>query len=94
MTLDFTFLPIITITEWLPKWSRPVRSVTFWMPFRLRPNTFSVANVTRSVRLTPAASVSVPSAFITVWMPLMPLTCWSASACRFVSVWLSPPKLR
>jgi hypothetical protein len=24
----------------------------------------------------------------------MPLTCWSASACRLASVWLSPPKLR
>ena len=75
MTPGFTFLPIITMTEWLPKWSRPVRSVTLVMPFRLRPKTFMVANVTRSVRLTPAASVRVPSAFITVWMPRTPLTC-------------------
>jgi hypothetical protein len=32
---------------------------------QVAPKTFMVANVTRSVRLTPAASVSVPSAFIT-----------------------------
>ena len=38
------------------------------MPFRLRPNTFMVANVTRSVRLTPPVGQG-PSAFITVWMP-------------------------
>jgi hypothetical protein len=50
--------------------------------------------VTRSVSGTPDPSLRPASVVISVWMPAMPLTCWSASACRLPSVWLSPPNDR
>ena len=61
------------------------------MPARLRPNTFQNANVTLSssprLASTPFAVSGISSLFIAV----TPLTCWSDSACRLLSEWLSPP---
>ena len=74
VTPALTFLPIITITAWLPKWSRPVARVDLG-----RAAEVAAEDVHRREGDGVRRACSAASASITAWMPGTPrlLPSWS-----------------